>query len=540
MLDQETIARERAERCAFWRAPGVYADFTYADAIREAMRTGGAQRLVFHSRVRPSQTTAAEMDAAAERVAAGLHGLGLRPDDRFAVMLPTWREATVAYLAAFKLGLVVVPIVAIYGAREVGFILQQTRARAIVVPEMWRGRDFPAMVAEAGPFPALDHVIVVGEGALRWDALEAESGVIPPPPSDGDAVCLIIYTSGTTADPKGVQHTHNTMLCDLNAMRGDGAPMVATAEPDGPALCVFPAGHIAGFLAMMRPFTTPGGDVVYVDHWDAEDGARLVERYRIASTIGTPIFLTTLMTAAARVGADISSLKRFSLGASAVTPDNIRATDRLGFPGGRTYGMSEHTVVSTSIGEPFGKRAHTDGRVTARNEVRIVDENGCDLPPGVPGEVITRGPRLFVGYVDSTLDEASFLPGGWFRSGDIGVLDADGYLTITDRKKDIIIRGGENISAKEVEDALGGMPGVIESAVTAMPDPVLGERVCAFVVAEPGAEITVAAIDAHFRAIGMTRQKTPERVVLVEDLPRTPSGKVKKAELRARLKRELR
>lgn len=538
MLDLDTIARDRAERFAYWRERGVYADFTYADAIRGAVALGGGQRLVFHSRVRPAQTTAAEMDAAAERVARALHALGLAAGDKIAVMLPTWREATLAYLAAFKLGLVVVPIVAIYGPREVGFILRQTEASAIVIPDVWRGRDYVKLVEEADAPPALRHVIVVGEGgAVCWDDLErGEGGAYPAANVSADDVCLIIYTSGTTADPKGVKHTHNTMLCDLNAMRIAGAPPMMPAEPEGAALVVFPAGHIAGFLAMMRPFTAPGGDIVYVDHWDPEDGARLIERHKVVSTMGTPIFLTTLMAAATRAGADISSLKRFTLGASSVTPDNIRATDRLGFPGGRTYGMSEHTVVSTSVGEPFEKRAHTDGKITPRNEVRIVDDEGRDLPIGQAGEVVTRGPRLFVGYVDQELDRAAFLPGGWYKSGDIGVLDAEGYLTITDRKKDIIIRGGENISAKEVEDALGAMPGVVESAVTAMPDPVLGEKVCAFIVAERGRSFSVADVAAHFRAIGMTRQKTPERVVLVEDLPRTPSGKVKKADLRAQLR----
>jgi acyl-CoA synthetase (AMP-forming)/AMP-acid ligase II len=539
MLDLETIARDRAERCAYWRAQGVYADFTYADAIREAVAKGGAQRLVFHSKLQPADATVAEMDAVAERVAGAFHALGLRAGDSIAVMLPTWREATLAYLAAFKLGLVVVPIVAIYGAREAGFILRQTETSAIIIPSLWRGREFPALIAGAGPFPALRHVIVVGDsdGGVRWDELErGEAGGYPAPDVNADETCLIIYTSGTTADPKGVKHTHNTMLCDLNAMRASGAPPMMPPEPEGPALVVFPAGHIAGFLAMMRPFTAPGGHMIYVDHWDPEEGARLIERHKIASTMGTPIFLTTLMAAAARLGADISSLKRFTLGASSVTPDNVRATDRLGFPGGRTYGMSEHTVVSTSIGETFEKRAHTDGKVTLRNEVRIVDDAGRDVPTGQAGEVVTRGPRLFMGYVDKELDRAAFLPGGWYKSGDIGVLDADGYLTITDRKKDIIIRGGENISAKEVEDALGSMPGVIESAVTAMPDPMLGERVCAFIVAESGTQITAADVDAHFRAIGMTRQKTPERVVLVDDLPRTASGKVKKAELRDQLR----
>jgi non-ribosomal peptide synthetase component E (peptide arylation enzyme) len=244
------------------------------------------------------------------------------------------------------------------------------------------------------------------------------------------------------------------------------------------------------------------------------------------------------MKAAEATGADISSLRVFGLGASAITPENVRWTDQLGFPSGRTYGMTEHPVVSTGGGESFEKRAYTDGKITPRNEVRILDDDDQDSPVGQAGEIVTRGPRLFMGYVDSELDRACFLPGGWFKTGDIGRLDAEGYLTITDRKKDIIIRGGENISSKEVEDLIATIPGVVESAVTAMPDPEMGERVCAFVVLKDGVSLTLDEVDAHFRKLGATRQKTPERVILVDDLPRTPSGKVKKVVLRAMLREE--
>jgi acyl-CoA synthetase (AMP-forming)/AMP-acid ligase II len=277
---------------------------------------------------------------------------------------------------------------------------------------------------------------------------------------------------------------------------------------------------------------------VFVDHWNPEEGARLIEKYRISSCTGTPIFLSTLMKGAEATGADISSMKRFNLGASAVTPENVRWTDELGMPSGRTYGSTEHPVISSGGSDSFEKRAYTDGQITARNQVRILDENDQDLPVGQAGEIASLGPRLFVGYVDQELDKVSFLPGGWFKTGDIGVMDADGFLTITDRKKDIIIRGGENISAKEVEDLLAEIPGVVETAVTAMPDPVMGERVCAYVVMRDGKSLTLEDVNVWFLEKGVTRQKTPERIILMDELPRTPSGKVKKAELREQLKAE--
>lgn len=550
MITFEEIERDRAARRAFWRAQGVYADRTYADAAREAIAANAQMPLVFHSRVRPRETTVGEIGAQADRVASAFHHkLGLKAMDRIAVMLPTWADTAIAYVACFKLGLALVPIVAIYGAREIGLIMRQTGAKALIIPDVWRGFNYLERVAAAGDMPEKKHLIVVGDnvpaGAVKWDDLLAyEDKGHPHPEKIADEVALIIYTSGTTSDPKGVQHTHNTMLCDQNALRSNpiAAGIPALPMPAGPSLSVFPVGHIAGTLAISAPFVlrspNPDVGVVFVDQWIPEEGARLIDKYKVTSATGTPVFLTTLLDAAEKIGADLSSMERFNLGASAITPDNIRATDKMGFSGGRIYGMSEHTTISSSMGEVFEKRAYTDGKITSRNEVRICDDDGNDVSLGQPGEVCTLGPRLFMGYVDKMLDLDAFLPGGWYKSGDIGVLDSEGYLTITDRKKDIIIRGGENISAKDVEDILGGIPGVIESAVTSMPDEVLGERVCAFIIQAKGASITVETVTAHFKEQGVTRQKTPERVIVVDDFPRTPSGKVRKVDLRNQLKAE--
>jgi len=328
------------------------------------------------------------------------------------------------------------------------------------------------------------------------------------------------------------------MLCDNNAARAGLEPAMPAASPPGAVFGMSPAGHMAGFHTLIRPFVNPGADTVYVDQWAPEEAVALIERYGIGSAAGTPIFLTSLVDTIERGEVDISSLKAFGLGGSAVTPDTIRVADSLGLEGWRVYGMSEHSNVSASLGDTFEKRAYTDGKITARNEVLIVDDNDEEVPRGQPGEVCARGPRLFVGYMNPDLDRACFLPGGWYKSGDIGTHDADGYLTITDRKKDIIIRGGENISAKEVEDVLATMPGVRESAVVAMPDPALVERVCAFVEAKPGHDISLESVTAYFREQGVARLKTPERVILVEAFERTATGKVRKTDLRQQLRDE--
>ncbi|MET0182778.1 MAG: AMP-binding protein, partial [Caulobacterales bacterium] len=401
MTSMDEIDRDRAARRAYWRAQGVYADYAYSDAFRDAMAQEKIrkQRLLFHSRVRPRDTTVGELYDASANLAAAFHALGLRQGDAIAVMLPTWSETSLAYLAALRLGLVVIPIVAIYGGREIGFIVRQTGAKAIIIPDEWRGSDYSTRIEQAGEMPSLSHIISVGArnkaSTVSWDDLinhcDAE---YPAPVVNGDDLCLIIYTSGTTSDPKGVKHTHNTMLCDRNAVRASGVDVVVPFELDGPTLSVFPAGHIAGFLGMLRPFLAFQGDLITVDHWIPEDGARLIQEQKITSTTGTPVFLTTLLEAAEKIGADLSSLKRFNLGASAITPDNVRATDKMGFSGGRTYGMSEHTVVSSSTGDTFEKRAYTDGKITPRNQVRICDDDGRDVPTGQQGEVCTLGPRL--------------------------------------------------------------------------------------------------------------------------------------------------
>jgi acyl-CoA synthetase (AMP-forming)/AMP-acid ligase II len=332
--------------------------------------------------------------------------------------------------------------------------------------------------------------------------------------------------------------------------------------PAGRALASFPSGHIAGLLGTLTPLLN-GGLTVILERWSARQAAALVAEYRLESSSGTPFFLATLLDEAERAGHDISSLSKFLTGAASVPPSLLERARGSGVLSWRSYGSTEHPVVSTGLPEdPEHKRHHTDGRLTPGNEVRLVDGAGDDVAPGTDGEIVTRGPRQFVGYRDPALDAAAYLPGGWFRTGDLGRFDPAGYLVITDRLKDIVIRGGENIASREVEDLLAGHPGIAEAAVCAEPDPALGERVCAFVVARPGwrddpddsdgpdgpdgpedrgergepaERLDVATLRRYFADLGVARHKAPERVIVVDDLPRTATGKVRKTDLRARL-----
>ena len=383
-----------------------------------------------------------------------------------------------------------------------------------------------------GRLPDLDQLFVVGDevpkAAVSFRELLCDGRIESSTTRvDPDAVCILLYTSGTTSAPKGVQLTHNNILAEYQG------PLYMT---NGPFLSCFPAGHIAGLNFLLRPLIC-GVSSVYLDRWDPALAAELIVRHSLRESGGVPYFLTSLLQAAKSAGHSLTTLEAFSLGGSSVTPEHVRMTDQNRCPGGRIYGLTEHsTVTYCDSGFSFEQRAFTDGRVARGNEVQIVDDAGIVLPVGEQGEITTRGPEMFVGYTDDALNEECFLPGGWFRTGDIGRCSKDNFLTVTDRKKDIIIRGGENISSKEVEDALIRHPAVLEAAAVAMPDDTMGERVCAFVIAQPQATLSLEEVRQHFQRLGIAKQKTPEKLQLVTELPRTPSGKIRKVELRSQLR----
>jgi len=503
--------------------------------LARAAQARPGTRLHFHIETGACSSTVGELVAAARHLARGLRAIGLRRGDAIALQLPTARDTAVLYLAALDVGAVLVPIVHIYGPAEVGFILRDSRARFLCVPERWRGIDFLARVEALGALPDLERVIVLGDrtprAGITLHAVAAFADQAPPladeaPPAPDD-VCLLLYTSGTTAEPKGVRHTHRTVGAEWAIPFIDG---------DGPYLTPFPAGHVAGFNFLLRPFVT-GTDMVFMDRWDPALAAELVERHRVRLSGGTPFHLQGLLDAARRDARDLSSLASYSLGGTGVTPEHVAAADRAGFAGSRSYGLTEHSTVSVGWRDmSLAQRAQTDGRLQPGTRVRIVDEFERDLPAGAEGEILTRGPELFIGYTDARLDVQAFTADGWFRTGDVGRLDAANCLTLTDRKKDIVIRGGENISSQEVERVLALHPAVRDVAVVAEPDPRYGERVCAFVVLEPAAGLDLDAVQRHFAAAGVARQKTPERLICLAELPRTASGKVRKADLRAMLR----
>jgi len=476
-------------------------------------------------------TTVGEIHRAAKTVAAGLHALGVRPGDAVAVQLPNRPETAIAYQAVLLAGAVLVPVVHIYGPREVGFILRESAAKVLVLPDRWGRIDYRDRLPGLREVPTLEHVVVIGDapaGTTAWPDLTTPRDLAPPERVPDD-VCLLAYTSGTIAAPKGVQHTHRTLLAELASQ-----PELLGGKPDDVQLAAFPAGHVAGLLGILR-FLVLGTPTVVMDGWNAQRAAQLIAEHGVTYTSGSPFHLAALLDEA-EAGAPVGSVREFLVGAATVPAELVARADRAGIAAFRCYGSTEQPTISSGrAGDPLAKRQFTDGRPTLGTEIRILGPDGGDLPAGQDGEILCRGPEMFVGYRDPALNEDVLLDGGWLRTGDIGRLDEDGFLTITDRAKDVIIRGGETISSREIEDILLACPGVADAAAIAVPDPRYGERVGAVVVLEPGADLDLERVRAHFQQEGAARQKTPEHLEIVPDLPRNAVGKVRKAELRARL-----
>lgn len=476
----------------------------------------------------------ATLDAAVDRFAAGLSRLGVGAGDVVSFQLPNGIEALVVHHAAQRCGAVSNPIVPIYREREVGFILRQARSRVLVVPDTFRRFDHRAMAEDLrASTPDLEHVVVVGEpgpSSIGFDAV----GVDGPPPAverTSSDVALLLYTSGTESDPKGVLHSHDTLTYECRSVIElyglDDQDVVFMASP---------VTHITGLLYGMQLPMMLGAPVVLQDVWEVSRGLRLIEAERCTFTVGATPFLHGIVHAPELADHDLSSLRTFVCGGAGVPPSLIRdAHERTGMVATRVYGSTECPIVTGSApGAPLEQHAETDGLTLAPSELRLVDADGATVPVGEPGELEVRGPDLCLGYLDRTLNAKAFTADGWFRTGDIAALDEHGRMRIVGRAKDIIVRGGENLSAGEIEDLLIEHPSIDEVAVVGAPDPVLGERACAFVVGVPGLELD-DVVD-FLRARRLAAQKLPERLELVPSLPRTASGKIQKHRLRALLR----
>jgi cyclohexanecarboxylate-CoA ligase len=483
--------------------------------------------------------TWSELARAVERVAHGLAAHGLRPGGVISCQLPNWNEFVLVFLAASRLGAVINPIPPTYRASELRFMLGLLDAHTLVIPAIFRGFDYRVMAAELRrDLPRLERVFVArGEppagmerfAALTDSAWEAKEERRPLPGTDPNAVHEVVFTSGTTGEPKGVMHTPNTTLSTLYTT----VERLAFTDRDV-LLMASTLGHQTGYLYGYCMTVLLGATAVWMDMWNAESAARLIEAERVTFTMGATPFLRDLTyTQAAH---DMGSLRLF-ISAGAPIPRQLvkDGRDRLKCAISAGWGMTENGLVTCNgLKDPEEKVFTTDGVPLPGMELRVVDEAGGDLGAGREGDLLVRGPSQFAGYFkrpEFTAD--GHTADGWFKTGDRATLDRDGYVSITGRSKDIIIRGGENIPVVEVENLLYTHPKISGVSIVAMADPRLVERACAVVIPREGQQLTLPEITSFLEGQGVARHKFPERLEIVSEFPMTPSGKVQKYRLRA-------
>jgi cyclohexanecarboxylate-CoA ligase len=475
---------------------------------------------------------------AVERVAHGLRAHGVGPGSVVSCQLPNWSEFGLVLLAATRLGAVVNPIPPTYRASELRFMLGLLESQALIIPATFRGFDYLAMAGQIrGDLPRLERVFVARGQAphgmepfatLTDAAWEAKPGRRPLPGGDPNAVHEVIFTSGTTGEPKGVMHTPNTALATLYTL----IERLGFTERD----VLFMAstlGHQTGYLYGYCLNVLLGATAVWMDIWNPEEAARIIETERVTFTMGATPFLRDLTYT--QVQRDMSSLRVF-ISAGAPIPRQLvkDARDRLKCIISAGWGMTENGLVTCNgLTDPEEKVFATDGSPLPGMELRVADDGGSALPPGVEGDLLVRGPFQFVGYFKRPQFTADgHTDDGWFKTGDRATIDRDGYVSITGRTKDIIIRGGENIPVVEIENLLYTHPKVSGVAIVAMADPRLVERCCAVVIPRKGQSLTLAEITAFLEGQQVARHKFPERLEIVSEFPMTPSGKIQKYRLR--------
>ncbi len=503
-----------------WRAEHVWTDETLLDRLE---RVDSRALAIVDGETR---LTVAELRECSGRVASALAAGGIGPGAVVAWQLPNWWEAVVLAWAVWRCGAISSPITPSLGPHEVGFILERTDAALVVVPQSFRGTDYPALVRATG----FRGDLITLRGA---EPLPERTSAAPTPPVTVDDAAVILWTSGTTSEPKGVVHTHQSLRVEADTIAAAHA-----MEPGESLLLPMPVTHVAGLTYGILLPVTSAITTVLMDTWDAGRALALVEEESVAVMISTPVFMRTMIDHPSFADSDRTSLRMFSLGGAGVAPAMVReGATAFDCWCKRTYGSTEYPTLTTGrAGDEPERDATTDGPLIGAAELRIVDPQTLrDVPHSVGGELLARGPEMFVGYLDPALDAIAFTDDGWFRTGDLAVYDGE-YLTIVDRLNDIIIRGGENISAQEVEALLVTHATISEAACVAMADPVMGEKVCAFVIASAGATPTLEVVRAHLVDRGLARFKLPERLEIRSAFPRTASGKVQKSPLREELR----
>ncbi|WP_460210537.1 medium-chain fatty-acid--CoA ligase [Escherichia coli] len=530
------------QRRAAYRQQGLWGDASLADYWQQTARAMPDKIAVVDNH--GASYTYSALDHAASCLANWMLAKGIESGDRIAFQLPGWCEFTVIYLACLKIGAVSVPLLPSWREAELVWVLNKCQAKMFFAPTLFKQtRPVDLILPLQNQLPQLQQIVGVDKLAPATSSLSLSqiiadnTSLTTAITTHGDELAAVLFTSGTEGLPKGVMLTHNNILASeraycarLNLTWQDVFMMPA------------PLGHATGFLhGVTAPFLI-GARSVLLDIFTPDACLALLEQQRCTCMLGATPFVYDLLNVLEKQPADLSALRFFLCGGTTIPKKVARECQQRGIKLLSVYGSTEsspHAVVN--LDDPLSRFMHTDGYAAAGVEIKVVDDARKTLPPGCEGEEASRGPNVFMGYFDEpeltarTLDEE-----GWYYSGDLCRMDEAGYIKITGRKKDIIVRGGENISSREVEDILLQHPKIHDACVVAMPDERLGERSCAYVVLKaPHHSLSLEEVVAFFSRKRVAKYKYPEHIVVIEKLPRTASGKIQKFLLRKDIMRRL-
>ncbi|ELD0456350.1 medium-chain fatty-acid--CoA ligase [Escherichia coli] len=523
------------QRRAAYRQQGLWGDASLADYWQQTARAMPDKIAVVDNH--GASYTYSALDHAASCLANWMLAKGIESGDRIAFQLPGWCEFTVIYLACLKIGAVSVPLLPSWREAELVWVLNKCQAKMFFAPTLFKQtRPVDLILPLQNQLPQLQQIVGVDKLAPATSSLSLSQIIADNTPlttaitTHGDELAAVLFTSGTEGLPKGVMLTHNNILASeraycarLNLTWQDVFMMPA------------PLGHATGFLhGVTAPFLI-GARSVLLDIFTPDACLALLEQQRCTCMLGATPFVYDLLNLLEKQPADLSALRFFLCGGTTIPKKVARECQQRGIKLLSVYGSTEsspHAVVN--LDDPLSRFMYTDGYAAAGVEIKVVDDARKTLPPGCEGEEASRGPNVFMGYFDEpeltarALDEE-----GWYYSGDLCRMDEAGYIKITGRKKDIIVRGGENISSREVEDILLQHPKIHDACVVAMPDERLGERSCAYVVLKaPHHSLSLEEVVAFFSRKRVAKYKYPEHIVVIEKLPRTASGKIQKFLLR--------
>ncbi|HGT9902699.1 TPA: medium-chain fatty-acid--CoA ligase [Escherichia coli] len=530
------------QRRAAYRQQGLWGDASLADYWQQTARAMPDKIAVVDNH--GASYTYSALDHAASCLANWMLAKGIESGDRIAFQLPGWCEFTVIYLACLKIGAVSVPLLPSWREAELVWVLNKCQAKMFFAPTLFKQtRPVDLILPLQNQLPQLQQIVGVDKLAPATSSLSLSqiiadnTSLTTAITTHGDELAAVLFTSGTEGLPKGVMLTHNNILASERAY-------CARLNLTWQDVFMMPAllGHATGFLhGVTAPFLI-GARSVLLDIFTPDACLALLEQQRCTCMLGATPFVYDLLNVLEKQPADLSALRFFLCGGTTIPKKVARECQQRGIKLLSVYGSTEsspHAVVN--LDDPLSRFMHTDGYAAAGVEIKVVDDARKTLPPGCEGEEASRGPNVFMGYFDEpeltarALDEE-----GWYYSGDLCRMDEAGYIKITGRKKDIIVRGGENISSREVEDILLQHPKIHDACVVAMSDERLGERSCAYVVLKaPHHSLSLEEVVAFFSRKRVAKYKYPEHIVVIEKLPRTTSGKIQKFLLRKDIMRRL-